>query len=248
MGRRPDLLTMDPRDVRLSIAVMYAPWNDRRVEVAELLRSRLSDAPGVESFSMVEASRDESVWETSERAWQRALGGSSTHHVVLQDDIAICRGFATGLREAIAEVPDKVIAPFAVYKTIEEARERGVSWARVRAGLWGQATIIPKPDISRFLYWQDHRFDPDDPHDDSRVNCWAALDRDEDIWCTAPSLVEHLGANDSELGNAPPIKRDARWFIGENYDITGWDWSFDIEDVPVNRNKNVESAYSESLR
>jgi hypothetical protein len=55
-------------------------------------------------------------------------------------------------------------------------------------------------------------------------------DLDEQFWNTVPSLVEHIGADDSLLGNQPPIDRTAAWY---DPDVTYDDVAYDVqENIP----------------
>jgi len=236
---------MDPRDVRVSVAINLAPWDEKRVETVRLQREMLEGAPGIQSVSVVEAEEGTPIWDSVRECWRKGIGTGSTHHLVLADDVALCRGFPEGLRRALATVPDKPVCPFSVYKAIEEARERGESWVRLKGGMWGQAQILPTEYVGDFLDWERQHVHPDHPHDDTRVNLYATYALEDYVWVTVPSLVEHLGADESLLGNNPPIDRTARWYLSDG-DARDIEWERPSDPV-TERAKDMWTDYRDIL-
>jgi len=235
-------------DVRVSVAVMHAPWDDRRKATVDAQRRAIEGVPGVTSFSVVEADPEQSIWHTAHRAWRAALATGSTHHLVLQDDIGLSTNFVQGLRRVLAVTPTRPVGLFCVLKRVDEVRDAGWSFLPVRGGGWGAALVLPRPDVSVFLEWAAKHVHPNNPHDDVRFNAWASYHRHVYTWCTVPSLVEHMAPTDSLVGNNPPIDRTARWFPGHDFDARTVDWELPPPgEAIVQRSKDLWCDYHPTI-
>lgn len=240
MGRvgGPDELLMHPNDVRLSVCIQYVPWDSRRVKTKDMLVDYFDQFDDT-TVSVVEGGEEEIRWKTTYRAWKRGLVGKSTHHLVLEDDVGLCNGFHREAKRAIAHLPDKQISFFSVYKVVMDAAKRNHSWCRIKGMGWGQARLLPREDIADMLEWGAKHVDPEYPSTDARLQYWSVYRKQEPVWCTVPSLVEHLGANDSTVGNDPPIRRTAAYF---NPDPGLIDWTVP-ENPLTNRSKQLQTEY-----
>lgn len=218
---------MTPTDIELSVAIIYAPWDTARQRNSIRLSQTL-DSMGITN-ERVRAKQDESLWETAQRAW-RQTPATATHRLLFPDDVDIVDNFGRLATDALAERPKSPVSFFLLHSDIvAEARERGVSWATT-GGAWGQAICLPTEYIDQMLTWCDESVKPDVTHDDVTVSVWAMYDLDEQFWNTVPSLVEHIGADDSLLGNQPPIDRTAAWY---DPDVTHDDVAYDVqENIP----------------
>lgn len=174
--------------------------------------------PGVEVVCDINT---DGVWPTARRAWLN-YPKTATHRLVIQDDVFPCVDFLTGAAAALAARPDVPVSFYANRQAIGEAREKGVHWAAINDGCWGQAMCLPTTLIPSLMEWVDHHIDPSFKHDDTRITMWC-LETGQRVWCTAPSLVEHIGAAHSILGQSNK-NRVARWFIGADESALSIPW------------------------
>jgi len=98
----------------------------------------------------------------------------------------------------------------------------GVAWAVIGDGVWGQAFCAPTRFVRPFIEWSARHISEEMVADDER---WAmfVLAMKSHVWCTAPSLVEHMAPGASLIGYSNRT-RVARWFIGENVSALSVDW------------------------
>lgn len=120
----------------ISVAIKHAPWSSRRAELVDAIRLEVPSALVV---------RDErrNVWHTARRAWECATG---SHHVVVDDDVVLPRGFLDGLR----------VGDYAIFLCSSP----------------GGALCMPTRWIRKWLRWCDENVRPDYPHDDARLHLW----------------------------------------------------------------------------
>ena len=206
----------------LSIAIQHRPDRaDRRqwteATVAQMRHENLS-VP----ISVVEDTQCEGIWPTYRRSLEAA--GDVSHHLVLQDDVGLCKDFIKSVEELIRVRPRDLIALYSASKVVLAARERGESWLE-RSTITGQAIIWPRDFISEFLSWQSNQIDQSCPSDDVRVSIWL-MKTSQKAFTTVPSLVEHLGWNSSTwVKNRSTEALVAAWFIGEHRSGMNIDWS-----------------------
>lgn len=227
----------------LSIAIQHAPgWADRRrwarAMVAQLRRE--SRSTPVEVIADV---RQEGCWPTYRRALEAA--GGSGHHLVLQDDLALCRDFIGSVRAVIRACPESLVALYTNASSVLEARARGESWLE-KEGVAGPAIIWPVGLIGEFLRWQDAHIRRDFPWDTVRVSMWL-IKTGRRAFATVPSLTQHLGCGASTLGLNGPGKV-AAWFIGSERSALDVDWTRGLS-RPVKTTTHIHpewwAAYSE---
>jgi hypothetical protein len=178
------------------------------------------------------------VWETHVRAWQAHVRAPlATHHLVLEDDLTLCRDFVPGVKKALAVVPDKPVCLYSVRKVSEECREKGLHWAEIVDGSWGQALILPVALIPEMIAWDARYLRHDYMDYDGRVVMWS-LSTKRSWWCTQPSLVDHAGAANSTIGYSNR-GRVARWFIGQDASPLDIDWTKGAENPPKTQDKHL---------
>lgn len=128
--------------VMLSAAVMTHP---SRAQAAALLCQR---HPELDLRIVVDPVPNEpaGALRTAARAWQAVRDGA-THHLVLQDDVLLCDGFAASLRAAIATRADHAVCLFAEWgsRTAHVCR-----LAALRGAAWAEAVdeYVPSPAIA----------------------------------------------------------------------------------------------------
>lgn len=178
------------------------------------------------------------LWPNHYRSWASGmLSGEATHHLVMEDDLALCKDFLEGVIEAISWAPHGPISLYINRKVVDDCREAGSSWARVEDGMWGQALILPSEQVVEFIRWDRENLRPEAFAYDSRLAMWS-LATGKPVWCTVPSLVEHAGAGASTIGYSNS-RRVSRWFIGENASALDIDWSQGAVDPPRTQDKHL---------
>lgn len=151
--------------MEISVAVMTHP-NRRRL--AGELEARLPGLP-------VRRAEDPDPWapaataRTATLAWSRTAQDAS-HHLVLQDDSAVCDGFAELLRRVVETRPDAAICLHADWSGTAGALGRlavlaGRSWSPVLDELPVQALVLPRAlaaGLSEHLRSEVSRWEPYD--------------------------------------------------------------------------------------
>ena len=178
--------------VRLSAAIMTHP---ARVDAAERLRERCSGfgpQVAIDPSPGRAGNLDASVLAWSSKA------SAATHHLVLQDDVDLCPGFAEEVVEAVASRPNDPLYLFAEWGTrtgqmARLAALRGVSWAEDADPILSpQAIVMPTQLAGAFVdYVATH---PEVPQDDALALGDFLRDRGARTFISVPNLVEHAGA------------------------------------------------------
>ena len=211
----------------LSVAIQHTPNHaDRRKWVKAMVEQLRSENPEI-PVTVIEDTHHEGCWPTYRRALEAACG--SSHHLVLQDDLGLCRDFIGSVREVIRARPGNLIALYTNSRAVFQARQRGKSWVE-KSGVSGPAVIWPKELIGEFVEWQDAHIDGRFPWDTVRVSMWL-IKTSKPAFATVPSLTEHLGCGASLLGLNGRSKV-AAWYVGADRSALGIDWSQGLESPP----------------
>lgn len=214
--------------IRLSIAITHHPSR------ADLLQGVLERLDGEQEVHLIVDDQQEGLWPTCKRAWM-AYNPQATHHLMLHDDILPCLDFLPAVRAALQVIPAEAVSFYANRKVIEQAREQGSSWARVRTLYWSQALALPVSMVQDFLLWEQRFIRPSFRFDDSRLAMYL-LAHQRYLWCSVPSLVEHLGYNHSLIGISGKVGKNlrvARWFIGAEVSGLSVDWTKGKDTAPL---------------
>lgn len=211
----------------LSIAIQHTPTRaDRRMWVQAMTEQLRSENPNI-PVTVVEDTRLEGCWPTYRRALEAA--GNVSHHLVLQDDLALCRDFIGAVEEVIRARPNHLISLYTNAESVYTARARGEAWVE-KAGASGPSVIWPGELIGEFLQWQDKHINRNFEWDTVRVSMWL-IKTSKRAFATVPSLTQHLGSESSLLGLNGSHKV-AAWFIGEQQSALGIDWSQGLASPP----------------
>lgn len=204
----------------LSIAIQHTPSRaDRRKWSQAMIEQLRSEDPSVQ-IVLIEDAQLEGCWPTYRRALEAA--GDASHHLVLQDDLGLCKDFIRSVTEVISARPNNLIALYTNSVCVFTARERGESWVE-KVGASGPSVIWPKELIAEFLQWQDRHINRDFEFDTVRISMWL-IKTSRRAFATVPSLTQHLGCESSTLGLNSPTKV-AAWYLGEDRSALDIDWS-----------------------
>ncbi|HEX2910409.1 MAG TPA: hypothetical protein VH186_06340 [Chloroflexia bacterium] len=204
--------------------------------------------------SLIEDSRVTVVTDETNNLWNGAqqtlttYTKAHTHMLVLQDDILPCKDLIKTAEQLIELLPDKFITLFSNKNIILQARAEYKSWALVNKFLMAQAYIMPIPMIEDFLPWATTHIKPQIYFDDDRLGMYLYY-HNLKAYATSPSLVEHLGWNQSTLsGYKPehrflPELRMAKYFIGFEQSGLSVDWTKGLAD-PVPDTEQIIGDWS----
>lgn len=226
----------------LTIAIQHAPHRpDRRLwtqAMIEHLRGEDRDIP----IALVEDTQRQGCWPTYRRTLEAA--GEAPHHLVLQDDLGLCRDFVAAVKELIRVRPGNLIALYSNAKSVVAAMLRRESWIE-KEGICGPAMIWPRELIGEFLAWQDAHIDPGFEFDTVRVTMWL-VKTSRKAFATVPSLTQHLGCESSTLG-LNCTSKVATWYIGDERSALDVDWSRGVAS-PVKDGPHVLPEWWEHFR
>lgn len=228
--------------IGLSIAIQHTPHHpDRRKWVQAMIGQLRNENPSV-PIDIVEDTNFEGCWPTYRRALEAV--GDVSHHLVLQDDLGLCRDFIRSVEEVIRARRNNLIALYTNSSSVSIARERGESWIE-KSGVSGPSVIWPRDLIAEFLRWQDKHISREFEWDTVRVSMWL-IKTSKRAFATVPSLTEHLGCVSSTMGLNNPAKV-ASWYVGKDQSAVGVDWSLGFSS-PVKDGSNVRPEWWEYFR
>ncbi|MFK4066096.1 hypothetical protein [Streptomyces sp. NPDC029674] len=141
---------------------------------------------------------------TAWAAWG-AIRPDATHHLVLQDDVELCRDFAERVEAAVLEHPDTPLAFYANWDSWNGAATRaaalgGERWVPAVPGEWipTLALLLPRRDVTALLSAAPP--DEAEPEPDDVVLARELGARGRQVLISVPHLVEHAG-HPSLIGN-----------------------------------------------
>ena len=195
----------------LTAVVMAHP---ARLEAAEALRRR---NPELDLVVVVDPRPEDraSPLRTARVAWS-AVGRNASHHLVLQDDVALCPDFQRRVAAAIAAMPGAALSLFTDWGSrtasgLRLAALLGRSWAEMAdPAVPTQALVLPA-DVAAGYGEFAEREAGDDLMDDTVMRAYLHA-RGVPALVSVPNLVEHdlapsLLGNDARLG-----RRRSAWY------------------------------------
>jgi hypothetical protein len=188
--------------MKLAINIQHVPGRERW---AETMRYMLADRRVT-----IQTDDKRDLWEGCKKVLTNRPKGT-THVLVLQDDILPCRDFISTVERIINLLPGEVITYFSTRQTIGHPLNLGLHYLKLKTWRMAQAYSAPVEVIDDFIAWADRHIKPEIYFDDDR---WAmyCFYNNRWVWATAPSLVEHLGWNQTTLGGGykPQFRLDLR--------------------------------------
>src|SRR5581483_7879144 len=188
--------------VSIGVNIMYHP--DRRDDVEPIRQACLPlTAVPVED---PDPNGIPSPLRTAKQAWATIASGV-THHLVLQDDVALAPDFASRLQALVERFPDRPIALYtadsAAFNSFQArmAALAGQSWTNLVPWEWVPTLGLVMPsgmaaDLASFLYSFDDAYIADD--EAIRLFCaWHRLQ----LVAPIPHLLDHVAGEESLVGN-----------------------------------------------
>lgn len=183
-------------------------------------------------------------WNNASRAF-KAIQSGATHHVVMQDDIILCKNFVPTVTHLCELRPNSIMSLFSMRKSTREAVERDIRWVEAKYGVWGQAIVMPVSLIPRMFRWVEQHVSSDWYSEDARISLWMEHHKIPG-YVPAPNIVEHVDGK-SMLGHSTPLARKSRLFIGENTDGLSVDWTRGLETPLTDNLGNLKRTYARHL-
>lgn len=196
-------------------------------------------------------------WDTGRRS-MLAYDPGCTHHLVIQDDVIVCRDLIAGVRRALEYVPDD--APLcgyvgrvrpqkeATFRAAQEAFRVGASFVTMHTLNWGPLIVVPTGCIPEMISYCDPL---PVPNYDKRLSRYWELSRKVRVWYAWPNLVDHrdgpslvpgrIGTDRSQNKSC----RVAHNFLGEDRSALEVDWSGPVVHAgiasPIRRNPDLRT-------
>jgi Ankyrin repeats (3 copies) len=210
-GRRATHRARRPGGGPLTVVVMAHP---ARLDAAEGLRRSHPELELEVVVDPLPAGRP-SALRTARVAWS-AVGRGASHHLVVQDDVALCPGFPGRVRAAIEAAPRAALGFFTEWgsrtsSVLRLAALLGKSWAEVAdPAVPTQALVLPADVAAGFDEFAE-REPGDDLMDDTVMRSYLRA-LGVPALVSVPNLVEHdlapsLLGNDARLG-----RRRSAWY------------------------------------
>jgi hypothetical protein len=189
--------------VSIGISIMYHP---RRRDGVEQIRQACLPLIAVPVEDPDPAGIPSPI-RTAKKAWATMASGV-THHLVLQDDVALAPDFASRLQTLVERFPDRPIALYigdcAEFNSFQArmAALAGQSWTNLVPWEWVPTLGLVMPrgiaaDLAAFLYGFDDGYIADD--EAIRLFCaWRRLQ----LVAPIPHLLDHVAGKASLVGNA----------------------------------------------
>lgn len=207
-------------DVRLSVVIMGHVNRQPHIDkLASKLRTQGIE-PGLSIDSQPPLRKtteryETTLWTNARSAWA-GWHPDATHHMVIQDDVLICRDFIQTMSYFAWLMSEAVICPYSERDYILRARANNEAWALNARGILGLCSMWPVDLLADAVGWIDAHFDPEFRWDDARFNIYN-LAHNRMTWVTAPSLIQHACPEraDSLVAHGGD-DRKSRWWVGAN--------------------------------
>lgn len=202
----------------LSVSVMHAPWDSKRVEWLKTIAERVNTP----TLNVVSDDNKEGVWATAKKAWklsgtriikdkntQQDVTFQSTHHIVFQDDMIPEIGWEDKLLTVIEKHPDAVISAFqpANYTLAQRYHLNKAPLYDYKGALWGGSFAMPMQHALAVGDWCDiNAKNIDDSVDDLKITLYCKAHNTK-ILHMYPSLFEHVGYDSSLINHGNGLFR-----------------------------------------
>lgn len=226
----------------LSASIMAHPCREKHVD--RLLGQLDREVPVSWDINTPPSPAKPRRWKVGRYAWEMATGD---WHIVMQDDITVCRDFLAGLERSLAHVPADIgiVQPFIgtsralgqhMVSLAREAEKIHASWISHRSMCWGVAICVRTATVPEMLRWCDAR---QTLAYDTRVGRYYRDVLGQRTYYTNPPLVNHLalpslvGHGSNRVGYSP--------FKGSALELK-WDGPVQQDHVPIQRNQAKPKA------
>jgi hypothetical protein len=216
---------------RIAVVITHAAWDARRRQFLMQLQRALGKPPEGVSIAVVAdpaqvpmKERRLHLWAMKRHTFIRGLVQHPSHVLALEDDVLPGPGFLDAVvKIASAPAGEHLVALWGWRETHARAWAEGASWWLCPDAVSGPGMLYPAPLLEEFLAWDKRYLKPDYPYSDGRVALFACSRRDP-VWCTCPSLLQHVAAKASLLGTNFEVGRVSQTFQPD-LDASQIDWA-----------------------
>jgi len=184
----------------VTIRAVVASVPERAPQARALIASLKAEGFTVDQ---IEDRENRGVWPTVREAWLTGAASGTSHTMVIQDDVLLCRNFGEHVIKAAEARPNDLISLFSMSGEIKTAYIARYTWAVSPTVSWGQGTILNRSLALEFVKWCDLNVRPDYRWDDGRLALWC-LNTGRQAYLTVPSLLQHVDGP-STVGNPQRI-------------------------------------------
>lgn len=222
--------------MKVSITIMGCP---ERLSHIRWMKERL---PADTQLSL--DLKHKGVWPNARKSWL-LFDKSCSHHLVIQDDVLLCKDFYETICYLTELLPDNILGLYHNQSVDDEAgRNNNIHWLQTNVVSTAQGLIFPSRLIPDFIHFADTHVEPSYKHDDSRIGLWQKYGNGPKSFFTIPTLLEHLEPSGSLLHNNNR-KRVSGWWVGETNSGLAVDWKAGLTN-PIKQHislmKNTERA------
>lgn len=186
--------------MKLSISIMTHP---KREQLAEKLAENVFNETKVYPKVLVDSDSKGHVFN-GKRAWL-SYEDSASHHLVLEDDIRLCKGFGSLLSKVIEIKGFSLLSLFHI-KNKQLWFYPESNFVKMTHISWNQAIILPTP----YIPWLNRVFEQNSYKwvDDYLTDLCKGFKLD--MWLVIPNLVQHVLPHNSLTGNPKKLGRKER--------------------------------------
>lgn len=215
-------------DIRISVATMHYPFDIKREAWLSVQKAHLP------MLNIVADWYRDGTWAVARRAWTYYDTGA-THHIVLQDDHFLADGFLKAAYEIARLLPDEPVSFYSQrHGALDLCRREGYNFFTNPDGVMSGAVMMPVWMWDDAYHWCINKTNQTYQHDDIRLSLYL-MSLNKRVYNTAPSLVQHLGSQDSLVGHNNP-ENISNYFTG----LSNYDWENGVKYRTFHLSGNVD--------
>jgi len=172
-----------------------------------------------------------------------------THTLILQDDILLCRDFLTTVYHIVSKLPNNFISFFSNNDNVPLASMQKKNFLVSKVWFMAQAYLVPVGMSKHMIEWIENNVKQSVELDDNKIATYLWYNKIK-AWNTVPSLVEHLGWNETTLRYYDKNKiknkthRMAKMYVG--FENSGMDFNWKPEYF-IEDNQGTDSQFCDNL-
>lgn len=227
--------------ISFSYNMITCPAGPERREKTQVIISQLK----LTHEQILSDIRRQGLWFNAYRAW-KAHDPSKKYHLVLQDDVLLCKNFLKNVERIITQtnfdLPIIQLYHNKVTATDLKCEGKGLHWIISPLVTTAQALMIRTDLIVPWLRWTDRNVNRAYKFDDGRLMMWQALEVIPAFF-TFPNIVDHDDSLPSSIG-LPRGKRVSYAFENDPKRI---DWTLNTDNL-VKHSKSIDPIKDEFLK
>lgn len=210
--------------MKLTINIQHTPKRPRHLKM-------LLDTLEPDDDTVVNVIEDDvSTWSGCKKCLTK-YDPDTTHILTLQDDVVVCRDFIKTAKLVASLRPINTITLFTPNQMVTQAIREKRHWLRLKIWFMAQGYIMPVATAQNIIKFAEEHTRPDHHIDDEKMAMYFYV-KNEYVWATVPSLVDHLGWGSTTIQGREvwsdyfePSRRVARCFPGVENSALDIDWT-----------------------